>query len=246
MSPLFNENICHLTYTHSSYSDLWPIYFAQMKKYFSVGMDHHVAVENSDVLLPKEVTPVVYKDSDAYSERLISVLEKLEGYELVFFDHEDMFLYAEPDYLELTKYFYYLHSGSLDYIRLIKGGNCEFQTLAECRSLHEFDMQSEWIFSIQPSFWRRTSLIELITLCPKSSIWELEVRGQDIIRRIRARCAFSHRSGIKRGLFHFDNDVYPYIATSIVKGKWNLSEYSQELSTLLNKYRIDPTIRGVR
>jgi hypothetical protein len=40
--------------------------------------------------------------------------------------------------------------------------------------------------------------------------------------------------------------VYPYIATAIIKGKWNLSEYPIELGDLLSEYKIDKSIRGVR
>jgi hypothetical protein len=59
------------------------------------------------------------------------------------------------------------------------------------------------------------------------------------------------RSGVvkektkKRGSLHFDSIVYPYIATAIIKGKWNLSEYPNELGDLLNEYKIDKSIRGV-
>ena len=56
--------------------------------------------------------------------------------------------------------------------------------------------------------------------------------------------AFSYRSGLRRGLHHFDNNVYPYVATAIGKGKWNLGEYSDELKPLLSQEFIDPSVRG--
>lgn len=49
----------------------------------------------------------------------------------------------------------------------------------------------------------------------------------------------------KRGLYHWDSFCFPYIATAIVKGKWNFLEYSKELSILLEKYNINKNIRGV-
>ena len=38
-------------------------------------------------------------------------------------------------------------------------------------------------------------------------------------------------------MYHFDSLVYPYIATAIVKGKWNFQEYP-ELKKLLDSYNI--------
>ena len=43
---------------------------------------------------------------------------------------------------------------------------------------------------------------------------------------------------------HWDSKTFPYIATAIVKGKWNLSEYKQELGMILSSYKIDLGARG--
>ena len=48
----------------------------------------------------------------------------------------------------------------------------------------------------------------------------------------------------KRGLNHFDSSVYPYVATALVKGKWNLSEYKKELGDILESKNIDINQRG--
>ena len=48
----------------------------------------------------------------------------------------------------------------------------------------------------------------------------------------------------KRGLFHYDSLVWPYIATAINKGKWNTSEYSQELDALSKEYNVNLSERG--
>jgi len=43
---------------------------------------------------------------------------------------------------------------------------------------------------------------------------------------------------------HWDSSIYPYVATAIVKGKWNTSQYSKELNILFKDYDIDPSVRG--
>jgi hypothetical protein len=39
--------------------------------------------------------------------------------------------------------------------------------------------------------------------------------------------------------------VFPYIATAINKGKWNMSEYRGELDILFEEYGINPFYRGI-
>lgn len=241
---LFNDRICHLTFSNTDCVDVWKLYFSQMQKFFSVGMDHFVAVNQADSGLPTPVKPLFYNEKHPYPKRLLNCLEALEAYEFIFFDHEDMFLYSTPDYKELANYYELMQSGHFDHIRLIKGGDCRYERVFSCPSLYKLSLKSKWIFSIQPSFWRRTFLIDVLKANVTVNIWELEVKSQKVVKKMLINAAFSYRSGKRRGLHHFDNDIYPYIATAIAKGKWNLSEYGVELEPLLERYQIDPTLRG--
>jgi len=40
----------------------------------------------------------------------------------------------------------------------------------------------------------------------------------------------------KRGQSHYDSNIYPYFATAIVKGSWNLKEYNEELTEIFKTY----------
>ena len=75
-------------------------------------------------------------------------------------------------------------------------------------------------------------------------IREFEPRAQEICKYFKIRGLYTHNGEPKRGELHWDTSVYPYIATAIVKGKWNLSQYEKELGMLLRKYIIDPSDRG--
>jgi len=57
-------------------------------------------------------------------------------------------------------------------------------------------------------------------------------------------CYYFESKEDKRGLFHWDSNIYPYIATAVVKGKWDYECYPEELDKLLHDYGIDPDIRG--
>jgi hypothetical protein len=241
---LFDNNICHLTFSHTDCADVWKLYFSQMRTNFQVGMKHYLAVNHDHDEIPEYIKPLKYDDRNTYPQRLLSCLEKLESYEFVFFDHEDMFLYGMPDYQKLDKYYQLMSIGMFDFIRLIKGGDCQYEPVMECPTLYSLNLKSKWIFSIQPSFWRRKVLMNVLRANHNCNIWELEMNSQKVVKKIGLKSSFSYRSGKRRGAHHFDNDVYPYVATAIGKGKWNLGEYGTELEPLLEKHGIDPTIRG--
>lgn len=243
MNP-FDARICHITYTHTDCSDVWPVYFHQMQNFFDLGMRHMVAVNRSHEKLPAHVHPIFYDDCRPYPQRLLSCLDQLDEFDYVLFDHEDMFLYGIPDKEELRTYYDYLTSGALDHIRLIRGGDCRYEKVQGINSLFRLDLRSKWIFSIQPSLWKRTVLSEVLKANLNVNIWDFELKSQKVVKKMKLKAGFSYRQGARRGLHHFDNDVYPYIATAIVKGKWNLSEYREELGKMLSMHGIDPNVRG--
>jgi hypothetical protein len=61
--------------------------------------------------------------------------------------------------------------------------------------------------------------------------------------KIKGLCHYDNEP--KRGGNHYDSNVYPYIATALVKGKWIMSEYSNELTPILNSNNININKRGV-
>lgn len=241
---MFDAQICHVTYTHTDCADVWPVYFRQMQRFFSVEMEHVVAVNRVHEGLPGHVRPILYDDSRPYPQRLLSCLEQLSAFDYVFFDHEDMFLYDFPDLAKMAAYYRSMTAGELDHIRMIKGGDCIFEKMQGFSSLYRLDLRSKWIFSIQPAFWKRTTLMEVLKANPNVNIWDFELKSQKAVKKMKLKAAFSYCQGAKRGLHHFDNDVYPYVATAVVKGKWNLSEYQQELGGMLEECGIDPSARG--
>lgn len=241
---MFDNRVCHVTYTHTDCADVWPVYFRQMQRFFPSNLEHVVAVNRLHEGLPSDVRAVTYDDSRPYPQRLLSCLESLSEFDYVFFDHEDMFLYDKPDFEELNSYYRCIASGELDHIRLIKGGDCIFEEMEGASSLYRLSLRSKWIFSIQPGFWNRRALMEVLKANPNVNIWDFELKSQKAVKKMKLKAAFSYREGAKRGLHHFDNDIYPYVATAVVKGKWNLSEYKHELGAMLEACDIDPTLRG--
>jgi hypothetical protein len=87
-------------------------------------------------------------------------------------------------------------------------------------------------------------LISILADHKGKSIWEFEAAAQETMQSLKYRSAVVFENTPKRGDSHFDSKIYPYIATAIVKGKWNTKEYKLELEELSREYEIDLNDRG--
>ena len=154
-----------------------------------------------------------------------------------------MFLYQKANIDQINKSFEFIVNKELDSIRFIKNLNAKYTSISKNCSVEKINSNSEWIFSIQPSLWRKEALIQILKRNLNANIWELEYKSQKVVRELGIKIGvLSGKS--KRGIHHCDSEYYPYVATALFKGKWTLSEYEKELQTLFNKYQIDPLIRG--
>ncbi len=47
-------------------------------------------------------------------------------------------------------------------------------------------------------------------------------------------------------MHHYDSEIFPCIATAVVKGLWNMTEYPVEMTEVVKEFKIDLTSRGWR
>lgn len=231
-------------YTHTDYSDAWPLFFGQFKKHFPfLGMPQYIFVngewDGDYTSIPLEWTIVTYNDDDNYAARFAHCLESVKE-EFVIWHHEDMPLYREPKMEELAKLPDFVDEHNLPFVKFLKAIE---QTQQLTKTYEKILPQSQWYFSIQPGFWRTSVLLDVYQNGGGETVWEFETNAQ---RHCLAEDIFGaiwYEGESMRGLHHFDSNLYPYIATAIVKGKWNLKEYP-ELQPLLLEYGIDYNERG--
>jgi hypothetical protein len=77
-----------------------------------------------------------------------------------------------------------------------------------------------------------------------SKIQDFEVYASYIARSLDIAGSFCYNNEPLRGQYHYDSIVYPYVATAVSGGKWDLKAYKKELGLLLEEYDIDPESRG--
>ena len=249
-----STKFCTMTYSHTDYSDIWPVYFEQNKKYSKVMGPQFLLINKKSDGVSSHFQQIFYDDSLKYGERLLSGLAQLKakGFEICLFEHEDMILYSAVDFAKLkiaiNQVFKARHGkpflNGFDCIRLIKTSQTLSVRTLSYSFIHYMLPISKWLISIQPTIWKIDSFMRVLEKHRENTIWEFEVKAQKTTRKLSLKCGYMHTDGPKNGLHHWDNAIYPYIATAIVKGKWNFSEYKKILPEILKNNRIDSSKRG--
>lgn len=243
-------NLRHITYTHSDCEDVWNPHFGRLDKHFpSVKKCVFVnrCEENDNnyewATLPNHLQQWTYDDTLSYPQRLAECLQYIEE-DYVLFTHEDFILYSEVDIANITSHIALLESvPNLSFVRLIRCGDPKFIKYRD--GLSRILKSSSHVFAIQPTLWKRDVLLDIVRNTPADSIWQFEVNANYYCKNKGITGLYSYHGGAKRGRSHWDSDDYPYIATAVVKGKWNTSEYPRELEQLFKEFEIDKDLRGV-
>jgi len=238
------ENLAVIMYSHSSYSDAWQMFMGQFDKYFPKEVKRYVFVDDDKGIVGENWNTVLYKDSDSYNERFSHCLESVsEDYCIL--NHEDMPLYSEPNFGELERCLSILESEQkLHYIKLIKGGELRDIPYYSVPNLFSIPHDSQNIFAVQPTLWKTEKLKVVYQETKVDNIRQFEPQSQNTCRQNSIHGAYYFDSEPTRGLYHHDSSIYPYVATAIVKGRWNLAEYYFEIIELTKEYNIDLKERG--
>ena len=214
-----------LVYTHSDYSWVWKYWHQQTDKFLQ-NFDK-ICMSNSNSSFRDDYLVIKYNDKLTYKNRVLSCLNDIDDNEIVLFCHEDMFLYKKPNFEIID-----------EYINLIKNDNCELIKLIRAfenldkSNLHKklFKNPDKQLFSIQPTIIKIKTLKHIYKTVPGDNIWEFEANtSKKYLKDLISLCSFDPDLDKKRGKFHYDSSVYPYICTAVIKGKWNFKEYKKEL-----------------
>ena len=234
-------SLAYIFYSHYDYSDVWPLMFGQSDKFLK---------NQKKILFSNEVgnfntgnwEVVLYDESLPYQKRFASCLEKIND-EIVMLHHEDMFLMSEPKWPEIDKIVELIKNGNVDLVKVGKASYDNFPAIKFCDNLYL--NPNNLAFAIQPTIISRDMLHTIYDRTLGSSIWQFEANSASLVHLMGlSSCYYHEGTENKRGLYHWDSCLYPYMATAVVKGKWDFESYREELSYLLDEYSIDKDIRG--
>ena len=237
-----------ITNTHSTNSDLWKVHIDQIQKYMNE--THYIFSDEFD-FEADDVEFIPYDSELKFRSQYLNCI-KMVGEEFCLYLNEDYLLYEEPDFGKLQEYVDVLEDDeTLSFIRLVRGPNFLDKKYTYSDTLHYADPKKQYFFSQTASLWRTRNLHKIHEAGPDLHIAghvmheQFEVVASETCRDLGIRGLVHFSGEDKRGIHHYDSSVFPHVASALVKGKWNMSEYHQELPKLFAEYNIDPYTRGI-
>ena len=241
------NDIAFICYSHSTYSDIWDMFFGQVNKYLP-DTKKYLFVDSVNRDITDDIEVILYNDSDSYTDRVVSCLKQVDE-ELCFYNHEDFVLYDKPDVGKLNELIKFLSEYNIDYIKLLRGDchNGNDNLILEDMPISNL----YWIphtgmsFTIQPTLCKVSTLLDIFSSCPNKKVNEIEQVGSDYVNQSDINGVFHYNGEDKRGRAHWDSSIYPQ-GGMVSEGKWNVSEYKSELEKLSLEYNVTLSDRGVK
>lgn len=230
-----------ITYTNSKCSDVWSIYLDLTNKYY--GETEHYFITDSSNGISDSVKTHIYKNSDPYYKSWLELLPTF---------HSEYFLYMQDDFLlydyvnrEMFKFYLNImkENPEISCIRLLKSGINSEIPVENVPSLHYVDYNIDYALSMQPTIWKTKDFLKLQETKIQISPWDENKLNGNVLNKLDLISLYHYNGENKRGISHYDSNIFPYVATALVKGKWNTKEYPF-LKNILDNYNIDITIRG--
>jgi len=224
-----------LLYTHSDYSWVWKYWHQQTDKFLA--RYKKICFLNSGSSFRDDYLTISYDSGKNYKDRISSCLNNFDDDEIVIFCHEDMFLYDKPNFQILNEYIDLIKNDRCGTIKLIRA----FENLKKSELHDKLLINSDrQLFSIQPTILKIKTLKYIYNTVPGKNIWDFEGNtNRKFLNDLISLCSFDPNLDKKRGKYHYDSSVYPYICTAVIKGKWNYKEYKKELFEIFYNKRFN-------
>jgi hypothetical protein len=232
--------VTQIAYTNSNCSDVWEMFIKQNQKHTNLPLyfTSDKIIENYDV--DKQL---VYDNKDPYYQVWINAVKKFGGDYFIYLQ-EDFILYNDVNEEKINEYIKFLHDHSeYSFVRLLKSGNLYNKQLSQ--TLYEIEYTNTNIFAMQATIWRSSDYIKLMNIVKSNGWLETDADYRSKMISLNMMGAYHYDGENKRGGSHYDSNVYPYIATALVRGKWDMKEYGNELNNILSENNIDVNKRGI-
>ena len=153
---------------------------------------------------------IVSDDSNHFAFRIISGLNHIDSdYVVLLLD--DYYFTKTIDSNKVLELIKYLRSNELDYCKLIGLPKC-FKSNRGFKGTYHIQQSTHYGISLQPSIWKKESLLEALELCTGASAWEVEAAFSSYQKNHFEQCItfnknfLNYRNGVLRGkLFPYTN-----------------------------------------
>lgn len=242
------EDLAVTTWSHTSYSDIWPMYFGQFEEHAPF-FKHYLMINEIDDKCPNYCEQLVNNQDDPFYKRLITSLSQVEENNIIYMQ-EDFILYNDVENEKIKMINDFLNKSDYSFIKFMKSGVHGNNLLNNELNIYEVNRNSSYLYSLQACLWKKKDIIKLFKYYRPSNMMQAERGGSNTCRTLGIKGCYIYNNEPKRGNLHWDSDVFPYMSTAVhgsnhgKTGMWQTSLYEKELMPLFDKYNIDKNIRG--
>jgi len=237
--------------THTSLYDVWNPFLDSIRKYIPQINPKYIFVDETDFDFGNDFNIINYDRNVTYRDQFYNCIKQVKE-EYCIYIAEDYILY---DYVQwdniLTQLSVLQNNTELSFVKLISGGVECTNPYKNYKNLFLLDNKHRNFYTNQATIWKTRDLEKIYELSPpshiadKGNMQQMESIGYKACMQMNMNGVVYYNGEKKRGLYHCDSSIFPYIATALVKGKWNMSEYQKELDEIFVKYNINPFERGI-
>jgi hypothetical protein len=232
--------VAQIAYTNSNCQDLWEMFIKQNRKHTKMPL-YMISDKLIDGLEPEN--QFIYQNSDPYYQVWINAVQKFGG-EYFIYLQEDFVLYGDVNQEKIDEYVEFLKNNpQYSFVRLLRSGSLYNNKLSD--TLYEIESTNMNVFAMQTTIWRASDYIRLIGLVKAHGWLETDGDYRDKMIALNMQGVYHYNGEEMGGLMHNNTNVYPHMATALIKGKWDMSEYGNQLNKVLPEYNIDANKRGV-
>lgn len=239
------QDFCFLIYTNEKYQPIADLTMGEFNRHFPDNQIKRYIVSNRFVDYQFSTTNATFLDCDInfdgmgnhFGQTMIKALEKIEEEYVIFFC-DDYMLIDRPDVERLKKLADFIKTKNIDFISfssMLPKPNWEifdmkFEDLPE-RNFYLIPENYQYLYSVQPCIWKKSSLQEILKYNPTMSLHDLDTTNiknrEGIHRQMHYESATwlpytqgSQNYGLKcvctdfKGydeLFEFEFFIFPYI-----------------------------------
>jgi hypothetical protein len=240
------KDFCVIINTVSSCSDIWEMLVNQLNINFPNQKVYVFTDENSPLFEGFEV--VIYDKNLDFRTQYLNCLKHVKESTCLNMN-DDYILYEKVNVDEISKLVDVIkNDDKISFVRVAKGYNNTNDEYT--KNLYYLSLDQEFFYSQTTAIWKKDILLRIHQDSPKSSIGrkdnlpQLEVVANNVCRKLKLSGLYYYNNEPMRGSAHYDSSIFPYIASALVAGKWNIKEYPKEMEELVSKYKINLNNRG--
>ena len=242
------DDLAITTWSHTSYSDIWNMYYGQFKK-MAPFFKHYMFINEKTLLPPDYCIQIENDETKDFGVRVVDSLQRVKEKNIIWMQ-EDFVLYDKVEEEIISKLNEFLNNSNYHFIKLMKSGINGGNPLQEKLGIFEVPNNCEYLYSLQATIWKKDKLLKLYDFYKPRNMLNAELFGSVACNNLNIKGCYVYKNEPRRGRGHHDSNTFPYIATALHGGsygkpaRWQTSIYDLELNNLLNDYKIDKTIRG--